>query len=340
MNNKLAIFFLFLNLILSHNFYAQNYISYSKSINKAESCVLYAKYKQAIEIYDSVFNAYDFCFAEDYFVALQVACFTNDTSKAIDYTKRCFRAGVDKEYLLNDFITKKICTDGFMNENFDNYLSLSCQYNHSLDKKYRGEMIELTSIDQFHRDKHQVTHRKHPLRRLIWGLRWKKVIHKIVDIKLLPCILEKGYPGEKIIGLKKLWMLSKYQSKDITESTALLIFKHYYAYSKKDYSDILFKEVIKGNLKPAQYAVILDFQSKFTKQKECYYNQYHLDPDNSEKKIAEIDLRRQKIGLESLEQHTIKYKRAIALNIYNRAISQNKKPKDLPIEYFFKLMHY
>jgi hypothetical protein len=331
---------LFLLFILSSNFYGQNYISYSKKINAAESFVLQAKYNEAIEIYDSVFNTYGFCFAEDYFVALQVACFTNDTSKAIDYIKRCFRAGIDKEYLLNDLITKKICTNGFMDEHLDTYDSLSFQYNNSIDKKYRGKMIELTSIDQFHRDKQQIAHRKHPLRRLIWKLRWKKVIQEIVDIELIPHILENGYPGEKVIGLRKLWMLNKYRSNAITEGTALLIFKHYYAFCKNDYSDILLKEISKGNLRPSQYAVILDFQSKFTKQKESYYNEYHLDPDTSEKKIAEINLRRQEIGLESIEQHTVKYKRAISVNIYNRAISQNQDPKDLPIEHFFKLMHF
>ena len=48
------IFQLFLFVVLGTNLYGQNYISYSRSVNRAESFVLQAKYNEAIEIYDSV----------------------------------------------------------------------------------------------------------------------------------------------------------------------------------------------------------------------------------------------------------------------------------------------
>lgn len=226
----LRIFILF--LLFSNTTYSQNYISYQKAINTCESFILEKEYNDALNLYDSIFNTYDFCFAQDYFVALQVSCFTNDTTKAIRYLKRCLNTGIKISYISNDTITKKICTREFINDKIKTIDSLIFDYYKSIDMNYRGLLMELTSIDQYYRDKHQISHYYHPFRRMIWNMRWIKAIDEIVENRLILEIIKKGYPGEKLIGLRERWMLSKYKTNDLGEETALLIFMHYYSFKK------------------------------------------------------------------------------------------------------------
>lgn len=315
-------------LLLTNSTYSQNYISYQKEINRCESSILQKKYSDALTLYDSIFNTYDFCFAQDYFVALQVSCFTSDTTKAIRYLKRCLNAGIKISYISNDTITKKICTREFINDKIKNIDSLIFDYYKSIDMNYRGLIMELTSIDQYYRDKHQINHYYHPFRRMIWNVRWKKEVNDLVEERLIPKIIKIGYPGEKLIGLKESWMLNKYKTNDIVDATALLIFRHYYSFKNTDYSNLLKEELIKGNITSNHYAIIMDYISKFGNT-DNYYNQWHNDPDTSSENLSKINSKRIKIGLEPLNEYKIKLNRAIKVNIGN---------KHLPLVYYFKLL--
>jgi hypothetical protein len=315
-------------ILLTNTTYSQNYISYQKEINKCESFILERKYSDALNLYDCIFNSYNFCFAQDYFVALQVSCFINDTSRTIKYVKNCLRAGIKMNYISKDTITKKICTNKFIQNRINNIDSLIFEYYQSIDINYRGCLMELTSIDQYYRDKHQITHTSHPVRKLIWNIRWKKEVNDLVEERLIPKIIKTGYPGEKLIGLKESWMLNKYKTNDIGDATALLIFRHFYSFKNTDYSSLLIDELYKGNITSNHYAIIMDYIAKFGNT-DNYYNQWHNDPDNSLENLSKINSKRIKIGLESLDEYKIKLNRAIKVNIGN---------KHLPLEYYFKLL--
>ena len=318
----------FFILLLTNTTYSQNYISYQTKINKCESFILKKEYNNAINYYDSIFNSYNFCFAQDYFVALQVSCYINDTIKAVGYIKKCLKAGVKINYITTDSITKKICTNKFIQNRIENIDSLIFKYYQSIDINYRGFLMELTSIDQYYRDKHQVIHTFHPLRKLIWNKRWKKEINELVENRLITKIIKLGYPGEKLIGLKEKWMLSKYKTNGLGDVTALLIFRHYYSFKNTDYSNLLLEELLKGNITSNQYAIIMDYTSKFGNA-DNYYNQWHNDPDNSNDNLNRINAKRIKIGLELLDEYNLKF---------SRAIKVNRGVKNLPIEFYFKLL--
>ena len=315
-------------LSLTNITYSQNYISYQKEINRCESYILQKDYTDATKLYDSIFNSYNFCFAQDYFVALQVACFTNDTTRVVEYLKKCLKAGVKINYITTDTITKKICSAKFIHGRIKNINSLIFEYYQSIDIDYRGFLMELTSIDQYYRDKHQIIHNFHPIRKSVWNIRWKKEVKDLVEKRLIPKINKFGYPGEKLIGLKESWMLDKYRTNDLEDVTALLIFRHYYSYKNIDYSNLLLEELHKGNITSNHYAIIMDYMAKFGNT-DNYYNQWHNDPDNSLENLSKINSKRIKIGLEPLNEYKIKFKRAIKVNIGN---------KHLPIEYYFKLL--
>lgn len=326
---KYYLTYIFLSLYLTG--FSQDYFRYNKSVSSAESFVLKAEYKNALLVYDSLFSQYKFCFAHDCFVALQVATLTKDSSRIHDYIIKCFKSGIRMDYIEHDTITQELKKD-------KNWLklnliqdSLYLEYCNRLDKKLVSLTIELNAIDQHYRNNHEVLHWKHPIRKTLWNLRWLKEIQIIVDDKLYPVLLEKGYLGEKIIGIKESWMSYSFTSNSINNSIVRLMFMHYYSNKHRmNYSEFLWSEVGKGNLSAVDYAIIMDFRAKWSDKNAPFYNEWHTCPDKSAEMLQTIENRRKELGLPTLADNEKMYFQYM----------QIMKKKECPISYYIKLWNH
>ena len=311
--------------------FSQDYFRYNKSVSSAESFVLKAEYKNALLIYDSLFSEYNFCFAHDCFVALQVATLTKDSSRMHNYIIKCFKSGIRMDYIEHDTITQELKKDKNWLQFKPIQDSLYLEYIKRIDKKLLSLTIELNAIDQHYRNNHEVLHWKHPIRRTLWNLRWLKEIQIIVDDKLYPVLLEKGYLGEKTIGIKESWMSYSFTSNSINNSIVRLMLMHYYSNKHRvNYSELLWSEVGKGNLSAVDYAIIMDFRAKWSDKKAPFFNEWHTCPDKSEKMLQAIENRRKEIGLPTLADNEKMYFQYM----------QTLKKKECPISYYIKLWNH
>ena len=320
------LFFLFCFIVSS-----QDYIRYHKLVSTAESYILEAENKNALLVYDSLFSQYEFCFAHDCFVALQIATLTKDTSKINTYIARCFKSGILIDYIEQDNITKEL-------KKTEDWLkfkilqdSLNLIYSKKIDKKLLCLTVEQNAIDQHYRNNHQVLHSKHPIRRLFWNVCWLKQIQIIIEDKLVPVMQENGYLGEKLIGISEKWQSYSFQTNKIDNSVVRLIFMHYYSNKhREDYSEFLFGQLQNGNLSAVDYAIIMDFRAKWSYKRAPFFNEWHNCSDKSDKMIASIELRRSEIGLPSIKDNQEMFKRYIEV----------RKNKECPIEYYIKLWNH
>lgn len=311
--------------------FSQNYFSYHQTISRAESEILKEQYQNSLMIYDSLFSEYEFCFAHDRFVALQVATLIRDTARIDDYIIGCLKSGILINYIEQDTITRELKAFKTWDQAKLLQDSLYLAYFKRIDKKLLGLSIELNAIDQHYRDNHENIHWKHPIRRMCWNKRWMREIQNLIDNDLYPVMLKTGYLGEKKIGLTESWMSYAYKNNHIDNYPTRLMFMHYYSNKhRKDYSDFLLGEVRNGNLSAVDYAIIMDFRAKWSDKKAPFFNEWHTCPDKSEKMLQAIENRRKEIGLPTLADNEKMYFRYM----------QTFKKKECPISYYIKLWNH
>ena len=73
---------------------AQDYIQYHKTFNKIDEDILSENYTRAIERLDSIYENYNFIFAQHCMKALQICCITNDSTRASRWLEKCFKQGI------------------------------------------------------------------------------------------------------------------------------------------------------------------------------------------------------------------------------------------------------
>ena len=80
-----------------------NYLNYHSKIAEAESLIGDERFREAITIYEEVFNFYDFVFLRDYLVAAQISFYINEKQKAFSYIKKSIAAGLELKALKKNF---------------------------------------------------------------------------------------------------------------------------------------------------------------------------------------------------------------------------------------------
>jgi hypothetical protein len=207
----------------------------------------------------------------------------------------------------NNELTKNLFTFSTTQTTIEQYDSLRNIYNNSINHALRHKIDSLFQIDQQYTEK--VNDGFILLRETYHSLLWKKNNQK--QFKILNEIIDKyGYPGERLIGLPKSLEDStlsyenfNFWGPSLLETKTYIMLIHYYSNPRADINNKLLKNIKLGNLPPYQYGALNDFMARWGKKKHGefkYYNVWHKDPDNSND--AEIDERRNSIGLNSYEQ--------------------------------------
>ena len=245
---------------------AQDYTIYHKTINIAEEeFFIKNDSERALQLYDSIFNQYDFVFVKDVINAAQIAKFSKKPFR--QFLKKGFELGLKidhlKEYpLLNDYYKEIYKNQKFKKE----YDTLRKQYLKKIDFDYLKLTYQLAIKDQI--NKHEKSSQFNY---------WKQVKRITDHIKNLTS--EKGFPGDRLIGIsdstifkeigkphldlypqrktyKKLWYMSS-EEKNLVAKHPLIIYLHNPC-SFNYYKNLFIEEIKKGNIHPRDVALIHD----------------------------------------------------------------------------------
>lgn len=314
---SLLLILIFTNFISAQDIELKNpkLIQYYNYINQAEINIIKDKLSKANNFYELAFKTFKFPQAKDLYNSLIV-------SLKLKKNKEAFNKFHKLECLNYTF------KENFITKNFGNLKKIEKKdCNNIIDIDYKKKLDSLFEIDQYYRNISNRNYKK-----------FQKEITKndsIASKGLYELIQKKGFPNEYNIGLGT--------------SNSLMYHKFYYIiwhqlatnlYSsqKVNFSDEISKALNNGKIRPDIAAQLIELNngnlafssfhfkifsfneiisSLSNKEKEeidcCYISKYSLKENRDQKfdkSIEEINIRRKKIGLGSLEEELKK-------NIYN-----------------------
>lgn len=260
----------------------QDYKLYHQKVIEAENLIVLENYTEALEVYEQLFDDYDFVFLREYQIASQLALYGNDNEKAFKYLRQGILSGWELNSIRkNDYLTILLKSDAW--KSIENeYPKLREQYESKLNKSVQERVKSMYSKDQ-----------KMALKALFKI--GSKAQEKYAEKKFAPHsenqitefldIFEKyGYPGEKLIG-NNTWM-SVILSHHNSISTA---------YNKKDtlYPNLkpkLWDAMKNGEMSPYEFALIDDwYRTVSYDRKEPSYG--ILDPPSESNLLKTDELR-------------------------------------------------
>ena len=182
---------------------SQDYTQYHLQIIKAEKLIASENYKDALNLYEDLFEQYEFTFLRDYQRAIQLAYHLGDLQQTTDLMKRAILAGwTSKSIKKNKFL------DSYRNSSYwesliKDYNYLRIQYEAKLNGPLKEEVKKMFSKDQ---KKAMGALFKLSSKAQDRYAQNKFAPHSRGQINDLFEILESiGYPGEQIIG-NDIWM--------------------------------------------------------------------------------------------------------------------------------------
>lgn len=303
MRNVLLILILFLNISL----FSQNYIDYQKTVNRIDKDILDSNYSRAIYAFDSIYNTYDFVYANDCFKALQLCCISNDSVNANLWLNKSFIQGIPLWMIRANEISKEALLYSTTKLTFENRDSLYAIYKSNIDMELRQFIDSLFVIDQQYTAK--VNDSFILFRHTYHGLRWLKNNKK--QFAIIDSIIDNNaFPGERLIGLPPYLNDSAkciknfvFYGPGLSEGQTYFMLIHYFSDPRKDINEKLLENVKNGNMPAYQFGALNDFMARGGRGKYGdykFYNVWHHDPN--ELNIIEIDKRRKSIGLNTYEQ--------------------------------------
>lgn len=309
--NKLLIFIVFF-LVSSFSFSQENYNDYHKKINKAEQLYfIQNKVDSSLYYYDKAFEEFSFNFLRDIINAAQIAKFNN--KPFLKYIYKGFQFGLKIERL-NDYPLfkkeiAKLKKDKQVNET---YSKARKKYLQSIDFEYLNWLDDIAIKDQSDKD----------------NPKYKSVISNTLKI-FEKKIIDKGFPGEKIIGVSdsllfyeihKPYMSLKEKIKRKGDKSLyyfmqtddelnmayvglILLVHHCCAYEQL--SEILKNEITKGNIHPRDVGMVADNALRYYGQMKQPYllnvfarSKYNAEQKSNPKKINAV---RKKLGVNTIE---------------------------------------
>jgi hypothetical protein len=285
-----------------------NDVEYFQFINEAESFILNDDYTSALKYYKKAFNTNTKPIANNCFTAAQVSATCNCLNYFIYFSRKGFENGITfidlvKDSILKDFI-KANNLDLRLNQYYKNDSEV---YEKNVDFDLKNKLNKLSNIDnkwkiQYIDSLSSIDNEN----KILYHRIYDSIVAVIVEKELIPIINDYGFPGERLIGIEKVGNNNNFS---FSNNRALFILLHYYSIPRDcRYNELFKKELKKGNLSPAHYASIVDFQNKFGIEKclENYFCQWH-EPENFN--INQVNLRRKAIGLDSYKDRIKKIER-------------------------------
>ena len=281
--------------VLSMGFQAKaqkNYIPYHHTIVKCELLVAEQSFQKAVNLFDSLFTAYDYVFLRDCKIAAEIASLSEDK----DAFFRFLEKGIENGWTIKE-IKKSIRPTPFFSSKewvrlVEDYENLRNVFVRRIDTQLRTEVRQMLKKDQkmafkaFIRigDKNQIAYAEK-----------KFAPHSEMQLAhLKSLILSKGYPGERLIGNR--WWTSVILSHHNSISKAYNAADTLYV----DMRPLLLQAIQEGNLHPYEFAIIEDWRTtSLTGHDATRYG--YLGKIQDTKQMEEVNRQRSMIGLRSVQ---------------------------------------
>ncbi|MCX2741374.1 hypothetical protein [Pontibacter anaerobius] len=329
MLKKLFLYFILLVLLQQHAVAqeAPDYTQvYHPVINQAELLIVDGKYEEALQAYHEAFEAVPSPFARDYYNAAICALLLQERKKTFNYLEELVQKGVSLEYLERQPVLDSLRATRHWRKFAKKYPKRRRKYDEKLNQELRADLDELYARDQYFRQAKGG-----------WRVHGDTIrqIEKANVQKLLGWVEEYGYPGEDLIGVADtLEQLPRF---------SIVISRQTKARKGHDFTEVLTQAVQQGRIAPQPAAYLLDQQAGRNKYGSRAYVKVNCtkcaDDEElgklgdymvmkiSEEEQEQIDKRREKIGLEPLEQY--KYK-----------VRHSANDKRFKLNYTWSVMHY
>lgn len=267
--------------------YDQDYLVYHKRITHAEELIGAKSFDLALEVYQQLFETFEFIFLRDYQVATQLAWHLGENEKAFRFLKLGTASGWQIKSIKKNKFLKGLRATKEWRLIQDQDDSLKGFYTNRIDSELRSEVRKMMMKDQSKalgalfkfsaKGQDRYAERK-------FAPNNEKQVYRLIEI-----IRDYGYPGEKLIG-NDTWMqtiLSHHNS--ISQ-----------AYCQKDtmyqyLNPQLLAAIKKGQMSPSEFAVIDDWF--ITVKNGWEIGSYGYLAGLKEETMAKASQLRSKIGL-------------------------------------------
>lgn len=284
----------------------QDYIDYQRIINRVDNQIVAGDFRAAARRMDSIDRQYDFVFARHCIKGLQLACLSEDESRAAHWMTRCFVQGVPLWMIRNNALTKRTLSWPATGVVVGKYDSLHSVYLSRIDTALSRRIDRLMDRDAFYT--RRVNDGAFPLRQTLYALQWvRNNTREIREIEEI--IAQYGYPEEKIIGLPAktgdsagLARYMRHAGIDLVAQNrqAFFMYLHYFSTKRAGTRtmSLLRPQIAIGNMPAYQYARLQDYLSDVTSAKKypVYLEFSALKPWMD---TTGLDSRRAAIGLSS-----------------------------------------
>ena len=188
---------------LSNEFVYKNYSEYHVKVIEAEVFIADENFQEALDIYNQLFDNYDFVFVREYKIATQLAVLLNQTDAALEFLNKGILAGWDKKSISKNKLLSGVLEQKSGKEFMSHYKDLHVTYEEQTNDSLKNQVH-----DMFKRDQKLAIKALFKLSSKSQDKYAEKKFapHSETQMSDLKTILKQiGYPGEKIIG-NDIWM--------------------------------------------------------------------------------------------------------------------------------------
>lgn len=230
----------------------RDYRIYHQRVIEAEELIVSQNYDATLQVYEELFENYDYAFLRDYIIATQLAVHIKDFERAFKYLKFGVSDGWTlKEIKKNKFI-RPLTSMKEWNRVEDDYEVLRSDYCKRIDEDLRDEVQKMYKKDQKFAFKYLFKIGQKAKER--YGSE-KGATHARQQIDQLNGIIAtKGYPGVKLIG-ESQWM-STILSHHNSVSKEFVVNDSLYPSLRPK----LLEAIVKGEMSPYDFAFIEDWK--------------------------------------------------------------------------------
>lgn len=265
-----------------------DYSIYHQNVMLAEELIANEKFQDALDIYASIFDTFDFVFNREFKLATQLAIITDNNSLAIKYLKLGIKNGWSTTEVKKNNLLSPLLSQISESEITD----LITSYNKKIDNSLRNEVQKLYKLDQ-----------KMAIKALfrigqkskIRYYEQKFAPHSEKQLtKLISIIETNGFPSQQLIG---------------NDSWVSTVLSHHNSispeYNRKDtlfnyIKPKLFQALKSGQISPYEYALIANW--KIASESNHHESSYgFLGPNLDKNTLKTANNLRAQIGLRSIE---------------------------------------
>lgn len=270
---------------------SEDYKKYHEQINKAEKFISREQFQEALNLYNDVFNSFDFVFVKDYKIAAQLSLYLNDKKNAFEIIKKGIAGGWDLKSLKRNNYLSKLQNEPEWKLVKEGYLELRKKYLERIDDGTREKVNKMFKMDQKKAlgalfrigDKAQ---ERYAIKK--FAPHSENQLKKFIEI-----LEDQGYPGEQLIG-NNFWM-STILSHHNSITTEYVNKDTLYNFIKPK----LIKAIGKGQISPYEFAMIDDWYIAVSSDRTRTGYGFLNPPLSST--LTETDKLRQRIGLRTIE---------------------------------------